>query len=73
MHLCIYACIYVCTYVSTYERDDDDDADDDDWWLTATLVHNVGSMGRATSNGNEAKSKMKQPWDMPMPKSEHGW
>jgi len=30
-------------------------------------------MGRATSKGNEAKSKMKQPSDMPMPRFEHGW
>jgi len=29
-------------------------------------------MGGATSKGNEAKSKMKQPSDMPMPRFEHG-
>jgi len=30
-------------------------------------------MGRATSKGNAAKSKMKQPSDMPTPRFEHGW
>ena len=29
-------------------------------------------MGRATSKGNKAKSKMKQPSDMPTPRFEHG-
>jgi len=29
-------------------------------------------MGRATSKGSEAKSKMKQPSDMPMPGFERG-
>jgi len=29
-------------------------------------------MGRATYKGNEGKSKMKQPSDMPMPRFEHG-
>ena len=29
-------------------------------------------MGRATSKGNEAKSKRKQPSDMPTPRFEHG-
>ena len=29
-------------------------------------------MGRATSKGNEAKSKMKHPSDMPLPRFEHG-
>ena len=30
-------------------------------------------MGRATSKGNEAKSEMKQPSDMPTMRFEHGW
>ena len=30
-------------------------------------------MGRATSKGNQAKSKMKQLSDMPTPRFEHGW
>jgi len=30
------------------------------------LVHKVDQMGRATSKGNEVKSKMKQPSDMSM-------
>ena len=46
--------------------------DDDDWCFTATFVHKVGYMGRATSNGNEAKSKMKQPSDIPTPRFETG-
>ena len=51
----------------------DDDDDDDDWCFTATFVHKVGYMGRATSKGNEAKSsKTKQPSDMPTPRFEHG-
>ena len=29
-------------------------------------------MGRATSKGNEAKSKMKRPSDMPTPRFAHG-
>ena len=29
-------------------------------------------MGRVTSKDNEAKSEMKQPSDMPMPRFEHG-
>jgi len=41
------------------------DDDDDDWCCMATFVHMVGWMGRATSEGNEAKSKMKHPSDMP--------
>ena len=31
------------------------DDDDDDWCFTATFVHVVGEMGRATSEGNETK------------------
>ena len=30
-------------------------------------------MGQETFKGNEAKSKMKQPSDMPTPRFEHGW
>jgi len=30
-------------------------------------------IGQATSKGNEAKSKMKQPSDMPMPRFELRW
>ena len=30
-------------------------------------------MGRATSEGNEVKSKMKQDSDMPATRFEHGW
>ena len=37
--------------------------------LRATFVH----MGRATSEGNEAKSKTKQPSDMPTPRFELRW
>jgi len=55
------------------DDDDDDDDDDGDWCFTATFVHMIGQMGRATSKGNETKSKMKHPSDMPMPKFEHGW
>jgi len=40
-------------------------ADDDDWCFTATFVHMVGEMGRATSKGNEAKSRIKHPSDKP--------
>jgi len=40
--------------------------------FTATFVHVVGLIGRATSEGNEAKSKMKQPSDMVTPRFEHG-
>ena len=46
---------------------------DDDWCFMATFVRMVGQMGRATSEGNEAKSKMKRPSDMPTPRFEHGW
>ena len=46
-------------------------ADDDDF--TATFLHMVGEMGRATSKGNEAKSKVKHPSGMPTPRFEHGW
>ena len=45
--------------------DDDDDDDDDGWCFTAPFVRLVG---RAISKCNEAKSKMKQPSDMPTPK-----
>ena len=41
--------------------------DDDEWCFTATFMHMVGSMGRATSNGNESKSKI------PTLRFEHGW
>jgi len=37
-----------------------------------TFVHMVNGMGRATSNGNEAKSKMKQSSDVPTPRFEDG-
>ena len=46
--------------------------DDDDWCFMATFVHKVGQMGRTTSKGNEAKSKMKPPSDMLTPRLEHG-
>ena len=45
-------------YDCSGDDDDDDDGgddDDDDWSFTATFVHMVGQMGRATSKGNEAK------------------
>jgi len=45
---------------------------DDDWCFTVTFVHMVGQMGRATSKGNEAKSKMKQSSDMPTLRFELG-
>ena len=45
----------------------------DDWYFTATFVHLVGQMGRATSKGVEAKSKTKHPSDIPTPRFEHGW
>ena len=51
---------------------DDDDDDDDDWCFTATFVHMIGKMGRATSKGNEAKSKMKHPSDSPSQSSNSG-
>ena len=44
--------------------------DDDDRCFKATFVHKVGSMGWATSKGNEAKSMMKHPSDMPTPRFE---
>jgi len=40
--------------------------DDEDW----CFVHMVGRMGRSTSKGNEAKSKMKHASDMPTPRFE---
>jgi len=46
---------------------------DDDLCFTAIFVRMVDQMGRATSKGTEAKSKMKQPSDMPTPRFEHGW
>ena len=46
---------------------------DDDWRFTATFVHMVGQMGRVISKGNEAKSKMKHPSDMPTPRFEQEW
>ena len=36
------------------------------------FVHMLGSVDRATSKGNDAKSKMKQPSDMPTLRFEHG-
>ena len=50
--------------------------DDDDLCSTATFVHMVGLLGLVTSKGNEGKSEMKHPSDMPMPRFEngrHGW
>jgi len=41
------------------------DDDVDDWCFTAAFVHMVD---RATSKGNEAKSEMKHPSDMPTPR-----
>ena len=38
-----------------------DYSDDDDWCFTVTFVHMVVYMGRATSKGNEGRSKMKRP------------
>ena len=49
-------------------NDDDDDDDDDDWCSTATFVHKLGQMSRATSNSNGASWKMKHPSDMPTPR-----
>ena len=43
----------------------------DNWYSTATFVHMVVKMIRATSKGNEAQSKMKQPSDMPTLKFNH--
>jgi len=37
------------------------------------FVHMAGQMDQATSKGNEANSKMKQPSDMPMARFEHRW
>ena len=48
------------------------DQQDDDGCFTATFVHSVGYMGQATSKGNEAKSKMKHPSDMPTLRIEFG-
>jgi len=45
--------------------------DDDEWCFTATFVYKVGYMGQPTSKGNEVKSKMKQPSDMPTSRFEH--
>ena len=42
-------------------------------WHCWNSVPTSFSMGRATSKGNEAKSKMKHPSDMPTPRFEHGW
>ena len=36
--------------------------------LRPLVVHTVGEMDRATSNGNEAKSKMKHTSDMHKPR-----
>jgi len=47
--------------------------DDDEWYFMATFVHMVGQMGRATSKGNEAKSKMEHPSDVPTPRFELRW
>jgi len=47
--------------------------DDDDWSFMVNFVHTVDEMVRATYKGNEAKSKMKHPSDMPMPRFEHRW
>jgi len=47
--------------------------DDDDWCFTAIFVHMVGQIGRATSKGNEEKSKMKHPSDKPTPRFELRW
>ena len=48
--------------------------DEDYWCFTATFVYMVGWIGRATSEGNEAKSGMKQFFsDMHTPRFEHGW
>ena len=49
-----------------------EEVDDDDWCFTATFVHMVDLMGRATSKGNEAKTKIKHPSDMPTPRFELG-
>jgi len=49
------------------------DDEDDDWCFTATFVHMVSKIGLPTSKGNEAKSKMNQPSDMPTPGFEQGW
>jgi len=38
----------------------------------ATFVHKVGKMDKVTSKGNEAKSTMKLPSDMPIPRLELG-
>ena len=46
---------------------------DDDWCFMATFEHMVSQMDWATSKGNEAKSNMKQPSDIPTPRFEHGW
>jgi len=40
-------------------------------FFSATFVHMVGNMGRATYKGNEAKLKMKHSSDMPIPTFEH--
>ena len=45
--------------------------DDDDWCFTDTFVHKEGEMSQVTSKGNEAKSRMKQPSDMPTPRFKH--
>ena len=45
----------------------------DDWCLTATFVQMASWMGRATSIGNEAKSKMKHPSDIPTPRFDLRW
>ena len=47
--------------------------DDDDWCFTAMFVHVVGEMGRTTSEGNEAKSKMEHLSDIPTLRFELEW
>ena len=41
--------------------------------IDATFVDMVDKMGQVASKGNEMKSKMKQPSDIPMPRFELGW
>ena len=60
--------VYADLAASEDALDDDDDDDDVDLCFTGMFVHKVGKMGRTTSKCNEAKSKMKQPSDMPTPR-----
>ena len=43
------------------------------WRATTTFFHKIGYMTQVTSKGNEAKSKMKHPLDMPTPRFELRW